>query len=94
MHGRPVICSDVGGMAEKVTHQVDGLLFPVQSAGALAETLRAAAETPGLWERLADGIAPVHTIEDHVAALESVYRRLLEGRAERGRIRAAVAGAH
>jgi glycosyltransferase involved in cell wall biosynthesis len=27
MHGRPVICSDIGGMAEKVTDGVDGLHF-------------------------------------------------------------------
>jgi glycosyltransferase involved in cell wall biosynthesis len=26
-HGRPVICSDIGGMAEKVTHGVNGLHF-------------------------------------------------------------------
>src|SRR5436190_473016 len=25
MHGRPVICSDIGGMSEKVTHGVNGL---------------------------------------------------------------------
>ncbi len=36
MHGRPVICSDIGGMAEKVTHQVNGLHFGVGSPAALA----------------------------------------------------------
>ena len=29
MFGRPVICSNVGGMAERVTHEVDGLHFEV-----------------------------------------------------------------
>ena len=29
VHGRPVICSDIGGMAEKVRHGVDGLHVPV-----------------------------------------------------------------
>ena len=29
LHGRPVICSDIGGMAEKVRHGVDGLHFRV-----------------------------------------------------------------
>src|SRR5205823_14689536 len=28
-HGRPIICSDIGGMAEKVTHDVNGLHFRV-----------------------------------------------------------------
>jgi len=26
-HGRPVICSDIGGMAEKVAHEKNGLHF-------------------------------------------------------------------
>ena len=29
MHGRPVICTDIGGMKEKVTHDVNGLHFVV-----------------------------------------------------------------
>jgi len=80
MHGRPVICSDVGGMAEKVTHQQDGLLFGVGDEHQLAETLRAAAERPALWDGLAAGISAVRTIDEHVAALESIYNRLLSGR--------------
>ena len=40
MHGRPVICSDIGGMAEKVTHQVNGLHFTVGSPAAWRETIR------------------------------------------------------
>ena len=29
LYGRPVICSDIGAMAEKVTHEVNGLHFTV-----------------------------------------------------------------
>jgi glycosyltransferase involved in cell wall biosynthesis len=36
--GRPMICANIGGMAEKVDRKVD-LLFPARSAGALAELL-------------------------------------------------------
>ena len=36
---RPVICSDIGGMAEKVRDGVDGFHFPVGSAPALASLL-------------------------------------------------------
>jgi glycosyltransferase involved in cell wall biosynthesis len=54
---RPVVCSDIGGMAEKVRDGVDGYHFPVGSAPALAALLvRLAAEhgrgralRPGLW---------------------------------------------
>jgi glycosyltransferase involved in cell wall biosynthesis len=82
MHGRPVISSDIGGMAEKVSHNVNGLLFQVGSAEALAQTLATAASKPGLWERLAAGIGPARTMDDHIPALESIYRRLIAARVE------------
>jgi glycosyltransferase involved in cell wall biosynthesis len=44
---RPVICSDIGGMAEKVRDGVDGWHFRARSAGSLAEVLRGLAEDPG-----------------------------------------------
>ncbi len=78
--GRPVICSDIGGMAEKVTHGVDGLHFRANDAGELARTLEHAATTPGLWEQLRSGIRPVYPMEQHVAALEALYERLLRTR--------------
>jgi glycosyltransferase involved in cell wall biosynthesis len=51
-HRRPVICSNIGGMAEKVRHGRDGLHFPVGDPGALAETLLRAVEDNELWDRL------------------------------------------
>ena len=56
-YGRPVICSDIGGMAEKVRHGVDGLHVPVGNARAWAKTLLAATQGDQ-WERLRAGIAP------------------------------------
>jgi len=73
MHGRPVICSDIGGMAEKVANDANGLHFRAGDALSLAATLRRAVETPGLWERLSAGIEPVYPIEDSVAKLEALY---------------------
>ena len=32
-HGRPVICSNIGGMAEAVRDGVDGLHFPAGDPG-------------------------------------------------------------
>jgi glycosyltransferase involved in cell wall biosynthesis len=78
MHGRPVICSDIGGMAEKVTHGVNGLHVGVGSAAQLAETIVAAVNRPGLWEQLRTGIPPIYAMEDHIASLESLYDELLE----------------
>jgi len=50
--GRPVICSNGGGMAERVTHEADGLHFEMGDAAALAATIRRACSEEGLWERL------------------------------------------
>ena len=52
MFGRPVICSNVGGMAERVTHEVDGLHFEMGDPASLAATIRRACTEDGLWERL------------------------------------------
>jgi glycosyltransferase involved in cell wall biosynthesis len=75
--GRPVICSDIGGMAEKVTHGVNGLHFRAGDAADLARTLEHAVATPGLWEQLRGGIRPVYRMEEHLASLESLYGALL-----------------
>jgi glycosyltransferase involved in cell wall biosynthesis len=71
--GRPVICSNVGGMAEKVTHGVSGLHFRVGSAIDLAARIEEAATTPGLWERLCAGTPRPPTISDTVDRLLTLY---------------------
>jgi glycosyltransferase involved in cell wall biosynthesis len=52
MFGRPVICSNVGGMAERVTHEADGLHFEMGDPASLAASLGRAATEDGLWDRL------------------------------------------
>jgi glycosyltransferase involved in cell wall biosynthesis len=74
-YGRPVVCSDVGGMAEKVTHGVNGLHFRVHDPLSLAETIRRAVSAPGLWQTLRNGIQPVYAMHDHIASLAEIYRR-------------------
>jgi glycosyltransferase involved in cell wall biosynthesis len=84
LHGRPVICSDIGGMAEKVTHGVNGLHFRVGDPISLADTLQHAVTTPGLWEQLQAGIPEVFPMEEHVGNLSRIYRELLERRRSMG----------
>lgn len=55
LHRRPLIVSDIGGMAEKVTDGVNGLHFRTGSPEDLADRLSAALEQPELWQRLTDG---------------------------------------
>jgi glycosyltransferase involved in cell wall biosynthesis len=74
--GRPVICSDIGGMAEKVTDGVNGLHFRVGDPESLAATIRRAVGTPGLWEHLREGIPSPHPMPDHAAVLTAAYDTL------------------
>ena len=78
-HGRPVICSDMGGMSEKVADGVNGLYFRRADADDLARVMRQAATTPGLWDRLRAGIPAVPSMAEHIQALSAHYRRLLAG---------------
>jgi len=77
LHGRPVICSDVGGMAEKVQDGVNGLHFAIGNPGNLAGMIGRAVNTPGLWETLRAGIPPVYAMDDHIANLTLYYRGLI-----------------
>ncbi|MBL8836159.1 MAG: glycosyltransferase family 4 protein [Alphaproteobacteria bacterium] len=85
-HRRPVICSDIGGMAEMVRDGADGLHFRVADPASLAATMRRAADDPREWERLVAGMAPARTIEesadDHLALYRNVQRGRSGGRGE------------
>jgi glycosyltransferase involved in cell wall biosynthesis len=78
LHGRPVICSGIGGMAEKVTDGVNGLHFRAGDPQSLARTIQRAVSSPDLWETLRGGIPEVYKIEDSVAVLSKIYRTLLD----------------
>lgn len=57
-HGRPMICSDIGGMAEKVRDNVTGLHFRAGSVESLVDRLSEAMRSPTLWDRLRRQIQP------------------------------------
>jgi glycosyltransferase involved in cell wall biosynthesis len=76
-HARPVICSNVGGMAEAVADGGTGLHFARGDARSLAQTMQLAIENPELWQRLRDGIAPVRTIQDAADDHIALYNRLM-----------------
>ena len=52
LHRRPVIASGIGGMAEKIQNETDGLHFRAGSPESLADRLGRALRENGLWERL------------------------------------------
>jgi glycosyltransferase involved in cell wall biosynthesis len=76
-HGRPVICANVGGMAEAVRDGVDGLHFTRGNPRSLEQAMRRAIEEPELWQRLAANIVTPRGIE--VAADEhlDLYQDLI-----------------
>jgi hypothetical protein len=52
------------------------------SAADLAEKIRTAVSTPGLWDRLQDGIPHVYGMDEHVSSLLiRIYDKLSAGRA-------------
>jgi glycosyltransferase involved in cell wall biosynthesis len=70
---RPVICSNIGGMAEKVSHGVSGLHFRVGNAIDLANRIEEAATCEGLWESLRAGVPQPPMIGETVSRLNTLY---------------------
>jgi glycosyltransferase involved in cell wall biosynthesis len=79
-YGKPIICSDIGGMAEKVEDGVNGLHFKAADSASLATTIKRAVESPRLWTELERGIRPVYSMDEHVRALSAHYHELLAER--------------
>ena len=61
--GKPVICSNIGGMAERVSNGIDGLHFSVGSSGSLARAMARALTEEGLWKGLRANITPPPSAE-------------------------------
>jgi glycosyltransferase involved in cell wall biosynthesis len=87
IHGRVVICSDIGGMAELVADGVSGLHFRAGDARSLAGAMRRAMDTAGLWERLASGLSPAAragmTIEAAADRHLALYRELMAAKRDK-----------
>lgn len=80
IHKRPVICSNIGGMAEKVEHEKSGLHFQVGSAADLANCIIRAATEEGLWDKLSNGISERLTIQEVADQTLEIYRQIQEKR--------------
>jgi glycosyltransferase involved in cell wall biosynthesis len=77
----PVICSDIGGMAEKVRDGIDGLHFRVNDPRDLARVIATVVTTKGLRDKLVGGIRPPPSVADTAKLHLSLYERLLSARA-------------
>jgi len=66
--GRPVICSGIGGMAEKVRHGVDGWHVQAKNRHEWADTLVQLGRDVDIWDKLHEGIQKPITYNDCVTA--------------------------
>ena len=75
----PVIASNMGGLAEMIEPGVNGLLFEKGDVEGLQACLQQVVSTPGLLRKLAEGIKPVKTTEQHGDEILEEYYMLLKG---------------
>jgi len=72
----PVVASNLGGMAELVKHEVNGLLFTVSDADDLANQLQWLVDDVELLPRLRAGIGPVKSVEQEMLELVQIYQQV------------------
>ncbi|MET1412237.1 glycosyltransferase family 4 protein [Roseibium sp. HPY-6] len=76
-HGRPLICSGIGGMAEKVRDGVDGLHFLASSPEDLADRMTEALENRNLWNTLRSNIEAPLDHKDCAQRHLNFYRSII-----------------
>lgn len=76
----PVIAARLGGMAELIQHNKNGLLFEVGSVDSLARQMQRLLDEPALLPQLCSSIEPMPTIEGEVSVLVSMYEALSAAR--------------
>lgn len=75
--GKPVIATNLGGMAEAVHHGTNGLLFDVGNAKSLSQQMLRFIEDPHLLGLLQRGIPSVRTAANEVTQLSAKYLEVL-----------------
>jgi len=78
--GTPVVATNLGGMAEAVAHEVNGLLFRKGDVEDLAAQFGRLVSEPDLVGHLRGGIRPVKTVQQEVDELQDCYAQLTEAR--------------
>jgi glycosyltransferase involved in cell wall biosynthesis len=74
----PVIATNLGGMAEAVDHEQNGLLFEFGSVDDLAKQLQRIVREAGLLRYLQVGVPDVKTMDEEVSELEVIYQKILD----------------
>lgn len=77
--GVPIIGSRLGGVAELVRHEIDGLLVEPFSVSAWTASLRRIVDEPGLRARLRGAVRPPRSISAVTEDMLQLYRRVIDG---------------
>ena len=77
-YGVPVICSNIGGMAEKIDHLQTGLHFQMGRPDSLAEQITWAVENQDITTELAQNISKEYDPSGDLDSHLSLYKYLLE----------------
>jgi glycosyltransferase involved in cell wall biosynthesis len=77
-HQTPVIASNLGGMAELVQHEGNGLLFEPGEPQSLAVQLQRLVAEPALITKLKAGILQIKSLEQEIDELEKLYRQFVK----------------
>lgn len=72
--GVPVVGSNLGGVAELVQNERNGLLFEVDNAADLARQLQRLIDEPGLLQRLSAAALPLQTVDEEIDQIACLYR--------------------
>jgi glycosyltransferase involved in cell wall biosynthesis len=76
--GVPVIVSDHGGLREFVRHGHNGLTFRPGNVASLRSVIQSLARHPECLDQLRANIPQVMRMDDHLGALDAIYREALE----------------
>jgi glycosyltransferase involved in cell wall biosynthesis len=82
VHKVPVICSNLGGMAEMVRDGAWGLVFRPGDARDLAEKIRTLNENPSEVSRMRAAIPDWPTVDEHIDALLETANQVVQAKKE------------
>jgi glycosyltransferase involved in cell wall biosynthesis len=80
--GTPVVTAALGGMAELVRDEVDGLHFAANDPVDLARQLQRLVDQPSLLATLRQGVRPPRSIDDELQQIISIYASVVAGRGQ------------
>ena len=74
--GVPVLGSDLGGIAEWITHDHDGLLLAHDSTEVWSKAIQRIADEPGVLSRFRSNIQPPRSMREVAMDMLGIYQEL------------------